>query len=305
MAVDPARWVVYAAFDEHGRPARHVDAQLSAYRAAGFEVFLVDTSPTVQAERRSGWERLATRWCQRANVGYDFASYRLGLSLLLGERGIDPAAIEVVFTNDSCFGPFMALDEVLARCRPVPRSRRVVFGITDSEEVSPHLQSYWLYVPAGAVDSVRTFFETMPLARDRDEAIRFGELALGTFLRREGIALVALSPVNLVIARFARFRARPLAIAELSLRRWCDRPKYSRKADTACLKWLLGRPTPARDLNATLAFGIDMVKAGMSPFLKRSLLRDNPYQDQRVARADVSRATDNASVAALFGFERS
>jgi hypothetical protein len=291
--------VVYATFALDGKPAGHAVDQLEAYASVGFQTLVVDTSPVLTRPRRLDWTGAATRWVRRPNVGYDFGSYRHGLTLLNADPGIADERLEVIFTNDSCLGPFMPIGKVLETFMSIPTNTNAVFGITDSNEITYHLQSYWLYFRPAVLPLAERFFSAMPLASDRDQAIAWGELALSRFLCENGCVLLAFSPIESVLSHFARFHTRGLAFLELGVRRLFKRPKYSLTADLACLKFLRGDESPA--LNPTLAFGLDMARKGMSPFIKRSLLRDNPYRDPRVPCPVDGCELNNAAVSQLLG----
>jgi hypothetical protein len=103
-----------------------------------------------------------------------------------------------------------------------------------------------------------------------------------------------------VLDRFARFRGYLPSLAELGLRRILKRPKYSERADTACLKHLLGR-TDALLVNPTLDFGVQLLRAGCSPFVKKELLRDNPHRDPHVPVGLDVATLRNADVERLLG----
>ena len=294
------RWVVYAAFDANGRAAPHAVAQLDEYRSLGFQTLVVDTSPTLSAQREADWHRSATDWLPRANVGYDFVSYRTGLETLVARRGVAIDRLSLILANDSCFGPFIPLRGVLESFDALPSDRRRLFGITENHEIRRHLQSYWLYMRPDVTPLVLAFLRAMPVPKDRAEAIAFGELALSDHLLAQGCELHAYLSAHAVLERFARFRGYLLSLAEFGVRRLMKRPKYSRRADTACLKHLLGR-ADAPLVNPTLDFGIHLLRAGRTPFVKKELLRDNPHRDPHVpAGLDVA-TLRNADVERLLG----
>ncbi len=74
----------------------------------------------------------------RTNIGYDFGSWKVGLT-----HAGEAVAKGVVFANDSVFGPCTDLAVIAAEmtARPVD-----VWGMTDSHEIEPHLQSYFFAV---------------------------------------------------------------------------------------------------------------------------------------------------------------
>ena len=300
VTLDGSRWVVFAAFDADGRAAPHAVAQLAEYRSLGFETLVVDTSPTLSAQREADWRSSATDWLQRPNVGYDFVSYRTGLETLVERKSVEIDRLALILANDSCFGPFIPLRGVLEGFDALPLDRPRLFGITENHEIRRHLQSYWLYMRPDVTPLVFAFLRAMPVPNDRAEAIAFGELALSDHLLAHGCELHAHLAARDVLERFARFRGYLPSLAEFGVRRLMNRPKYSRRADTACLKHLLGR-ADALLVNPTLDFGVNLLRAGCSPFVKKELLRDNPHRDPHIpAGLDVA-TLRNADVERLLG----
>jgi lipopolysaccharide biosynthesis protein len=282
MTAPNATWVIYAAFSPDGQPTPYAAEQVASYRELGFNTLVVDTSPHLSNARRAAWDRLATHWFQRANVGYDFTSYREGIEHLRATNAIEPGATAVLLTNDSCFGPFEQMHDVFVRIRRDGGPAKTVYAITDSYEFHHHLQSYWLYVPPDVLAVALEFFDEMRPLSGLDDAISFGELAFSRFLSERGCTLRALAPTAEVVPRFARFNGFALSLLEFGFRRLLRRPKYSRATDAACLRHLLHRPSPFEGFNPTLGLGIRMVEAGLTPFVKRRLLRENPYADPSI-----------------------
>jgi len=298
------RWVIYSTFDESGRAASHAVEQVRAYQRAGFDTLVIDISPHVSKERKHDWNEVASKWIRRPNTGYDFMSYREGLFLLC-EMSSEKEGLDVLFTNDSCFGPFTPMADVFRNFYELDESRNTVFGITDSYEKSYHLQSYWLLFKAPLLHLAIKFFASMVTAQDRDEAIVNGELALSRYLLDEGCVLKAFNPVESTVRHFAHFKGRFLSPLELGLRRFAGRPKFNDYADKACLKYLLRRRDFACDLNQTLAFGVHMFKKNMTPFVKRKLISENPYADPAIpAGLDVAKLS-NETLADLLSRRRS
>lgn len=295
----PLRWVVYASFDTEGRPAPHALDQLQAYRRAGFSTLVVDTSPLIGDARRQGWQDTATVWFQRPNIGYDFQSFNSGLKHLTGALGVDIARLHLILANDSCFGPFLDLEAVLAGFRDQPG--RCVFGITDSFEVHYHLQSYWLYFRPDVAPLAQQILAAMPIATGRSEAIETGELALSRLLRDQHCELRAYAPVADTMSRFSSHYGHIFSLLHLTLRRIAKRPLYTQRADGACLKLLLRRENALAYVNPTLDYGVAAFRAGLTPFVKKSLLRDNPSHDPSVPVGIDVASLNNADVQRLLG----
>jgi hypothetical protein len=269
------------------------------YKRAGWKTLLVDATPAICAERQRDWSESASAWMQRPNVGYDFASYRDGIERLQREFRIDVDATSLIMTNDSCFGPFIPMADILARLEERGSGDLGVYGITDSYEFHHHLQSYWLYFRPPAVSLVRSFLLDLPPIHGVQEAIHRGELGLSRYLAKNGCALLALCPTDEIIPRFALLHGRLLSILEFGLRRRLNAPRYNRETDRACMRYLRGLPDPYAKVNISIGLGAEMVRAGMNPLLKRRLLAENPYDAKSIpSDLDVDSMT-NLDVARL------
>jgi lipopolysaccharide biosynthesis protein len=176
---------VYAAFDAAGRAAPHAVAQLAEYRGLGFETLVVDTSPTLSAQREQDWRQIATDWQQRPNVGYDFISYRFGLETLIDRMGVDVERLSLILANDSCFGPFIPLRGVLEAFDALPRERPRLFGITENHEIRRHLQSYWLYMKPDVAPLVFEFLRAMRIPKTAPRPSRSASWRCRTTLCRK------------------------------------------------------------------------------------------------------------------------
>ena len=292
MATEP--WVVYATFDTDGLAAPFVEDQLVAYRQLGFQTLVIDTSPQPSGERIAAWQRSSTAWQWRANVGYDFMSYRVGLDVLLGKFGLSLAQLDLLLTNDSCYGPYSSLADIFKKFDAAPRDGKRVFGMTDSEEKGYHLQSYWMYFRSDVVEHAFNFLAKLDGITERDHAVEFGELGLSRYLLAQGCELAAFRSNVDVVKHFARFNGGFPSFLELAIRWWFERPRYTRDGDQACLRFMLGKTF---SFNPMLAFGSHLHFESMLPFVKRQLIRENPKADPFVPATPPPDLRDNHCVA--------
>ena len=291
------KWVVYSSFDADGRSTPYAAEQVAAYRALGFEVLIVDTSPFLSDDRKRDWDAGATRWFQRPNVGHDFGSYRAGAEMLVNELGLAPQRLDLLLANDSCFGPFVPLGQVFSHFDEFDREEKRVFGITDSHQILVHLQSYWIYFRSNVTPLALEFLRNMTLAADREEAIRHGELAMSEYLRAQGCVLTAYAPVVEMVSSFAKFRGSLPSLLELGARRILKRPKYTLRGDTECLRHLLGLPDKLQYFNPSAAFGSHLYYQRTVPFIKKNLFKENVYNDPRIETLGDVATLSNSDVA--------
>lgn len=296
-----SRWVILSTFDPQGRSSESTVEQVRAYRAAGFFVLVVDTSAEPSEARRSDWEQEATQWFRRVNNGYDFGSFKAGLLHLTQQGNVRTGESDVLITNDSCFGPFIPLQPIIEGFDRFPLGERRVFGMTDSVQEIHHIQSYWIYFRSDVLHlALDFFFDRMTDASNRDEAIAMGELALGRFLLSSNCKIEVVCPVHATVAHLAYFNSWFASTIELVLRRLLKRWKYNRAADTQCLRHLLHLPEKLQYFNPIVLFGVQLHQLRALPFVKKSMLRENVYQDPAIPTGiDDPASLTNADVMAL------
>ena len=107
---------------------------------------------------------------------------------------------EVTLVNDSCtlLGP---LDGIFDRARQHPEW--LFWGITDSQEVSPHLQTYFVSCRGPAIESLVKFVHGSVMCprrmKDKAVVIHEFEIALSTHMIKDGVGLNAVYPYDRVL----------------------------------------------------------------------------------------------------------
>jgi lipopolysaccharide biosynthesis protein len=167
----------------------------------------------------------------RRNIGLDFCAWREGLELFGLPRDNTES---LLLANDSVYGPLQPLAPLLAR---IVTGDADVWGLTDSEQIRFHLQSYFLAVGATAMrsDAWRRFWDGVRPFPSKHLMIRRYEIGLTQSLTRAGLRCRAVWP-----------------IADMAL------PNRA-----------------SRTVNPTHDLWRQLLDAGF-PFIKRELVRDNP-----------------------------
>ena len=157
----PSRVLFYAHFNKLGHLEDYVVYQLQQMRGIFDTIVFVSNSP-LSATAKQTLGSLCDHVSERANVGYDFAAWRDGMTAF----GWDALAgcDEVTVMNDTCFGPIFDFSEIHSRMQ----SRGVDFwgmttnlALTDLLENSrgetifapEHIQSYYMTFNAAVVSS--------------------------------------------------------------------------------------------------------------------------------------------------------
>ncbi len=201
----------------------------------------------------------------RPNEGWDFASYQAGIEAL-GTSQLRMLTI----CNDSVYGPLFPLAWLYDSMGKRPLD---VWAITCSEELSWHLQSYFLCFGSRALNSVgfKSFWSEMSTFNNRREAIRAGELVLSQRLMEQGLSLGAFCESLSKEQQPQIPRLWQRVLASLS-RRW-HQPDFYRDA----FAWLRGETSVAA--NPSLDMWLDLLEKENLPFVKRrALVSDQSFR---------------------------
>lgn len=190
----------------------HVAASgLSDKDAQSFQQALAEGSPPVTASVYA-----------RPNVGLDFGAWQFLL-----EHGCDADTDEILFANDSVFGPLLPLRPIVDRMRA---EKLQVWGMVRSEAVVQHLQSWFVCMTRAALDhpAIQRVFHQPFKEMSKDEIVLHGELGLGLALQTAGLSsgaawssprglarLLALNPMHTDWRSVLRSRQAPFIKTEL------------------------------------------------------------------------------------------
>lgn len=231
---------------------------LQSLRSAGFDIVLVSSSPHLDPGDVERARAICRDILHRTNIGLDFGSWRDALAQLGSLDGYQ----ELLLTNDSVYGPLQPFESVFAKMQ----QRECDFwGTTDCYMMGRHLQSYFLLLRRSVLDSpvFQGFWKDFVFFRNKDNVIRDYEIGLTARLQQAGFRYEVLCP------------AADLAATE---------------AEDSDARHLIDPRVRglAYDSSPPIAFWQALVLRHGFPFVKRELVRDNPYRLRSVARlADV------------------
>jgi hypothetical protein len=185
----PARVCLFSHFDRDGIVDDYVVRYLEALRGCALDIVFVSTAPTLRPEALARVAPLCAAVLLRENVGFDFGSWRAALDsypwILDGEL--------LVVANDSVYGPVRALRPLFDRMS----ARACDFwGMTESRQLSQHLQSYFLAFGKECLQSeaFRAFFADVAFFDDKKQVIDAYELTLTGRLAAAGLRWAAVAP---------------------------------------------------------------------------------------------------------------
>ncbi|WMJ67730.1 rhamnan synthesis F family protein [Stenotrophomonas sp. 24(2023)] len=207
------RVAVVAHFDAEGRLTRFTRDLLDGLLQHAERIVLVSTRLSPDAA-----ESLDARITViiRENVGYDFYSFRTGVLAVEGLYSYD----ELIIANDSVLMIDPAgLDRAFAKMRNVDCG---VWGMTESRQVSRHLQSYFLVFRRNVFFSqyFHQFWRDVRVLDDKWEIILSYEIGLTQWLLHHGVRIAsAFEPdaqgMRKLTARLKRKRERDAAPARV------------------------------------------------------------------------------------------
>jgi lipopolysaccharide biosynthesis protein len=188
-----ARIAVFVHYDRYGHIHDYVIHYLGALVEAGFEIVFVTNSP--RKFRKNVWRirPLCGLILRRKNIGYDFGGYKDGWLAIPKVTQLD----QLIFANDSAYGPFSDLAPLLSRCD----GNAAIWGMTDSWDSKFHLQSYFLLFKKEALTNARmlSFWRKVRYTQSKRSVIRKYEVGLTQEAIRSGLRCAALFPQHRVL----------------------------------------------------------------------------------------------------------
>lgn len=259
---------VFVHFDRRGVVHDFVLFYLRSLKDAGFKIVFVSNAAKLDQAGLESVRSLAHRVLRRTNVGYDFGAYKDGISVIP-----DLGALEfLLLANDSVYGPFSPIADLLARAD----SRRAQFwSLTDSWELTYHLQSYFLLFGHETLghQAFRKFWRGVRYINAKSYVIRHYEVGLSKALMRAGLRGAAL---------FSAREASRMVVDQVGVGALSD-PAVDKTSKTY-LDRMHDVVASGGALNISHFFWDRLIMQMGCPFLKRELIEKNPVAAPYVGR---------------------
>lgn len=182
---------IYAHFNSHSRVSEMVLKQLQEIHSAGFETILVSMSPIESKDELEKLRPLVRKVVIRKSFGRDFGAWH---DIIQTNQSLIRGAKEILLVNDSLLGPFRSMAPLFNSMR---LSGDGLFGLTDSPDYHPHLQSYFLlFRGRSSIDTLLQFMSRLKLSFNKTSMIQRGELGLARFFAANKIPMRALFPYD-------------------------------------------------------------------------------------------------------------
>jgi Rhamnan synthesis protein F len=130
--------VLFMHYDGRGLVRRQLLDYVRDLKENGRSVVFVSNAGQLQASAMSSLREICVAVILQRNIGYDFCAWRDALEFLgLPRRDTE----EVIFANDSVFGPLAPLGDILRR---INYNKADIWGLTEGWQFRYHLQSFFL-----------------------------------------------------------------------------------------------------------------------------------------------------------------
>jgi lipopolysaccharide biosynthesis protein len=176
------RVCLFSHYDRDSILDDHVLFYLRALSAAGLDIVLISSCPSLEPKSMAAARSLCSTIVFRENRGFDFAGWALAIRTL---RGILNAQ-EIVFANDSVYGPLRPLQPIFDRMSGPDCD---FWGVTENGQVARHLQSYFLVFKRKAIShpAFVDFWHGVRALRNKWQLIKAYEVGMTTRLSAQGL----------------------------------------------------------------------------------------------------------------------
>lgn len=180
------RIALYVHYSANGRVSGMVRYQLDLLRQAGFATVFISMAANIPEADWQAVRGLCALAIQRRNFGRDFGAWQDVLPEVRRRWGVPN---ELMLVNDSVLGPIRPMSPVLETMRAGGEG---LFGLTESLQGGPHLQSYMLLARGEAVTAdLMRFVESMFISHSKWLLIQLGEIRLSRWMRGQGHRVAA------------------------------------------------------------------------------------------------------------------
>ena len=244
----PGKLCVYAHFDPRGVVADYVHLMLKKLKGSGFAILFLSTAPDLRSDHMAQLEDTCWIVARRRNWCLDIGAWAVGAHWIerVFKKSVGDCE-QLLLTNDTVFGPLRPLDPIFEKMY----GRELdLWGITDSEVLAPHVQSYFLVLDRRGPAFFSRWIRNFEFLDDRLALIRRYEVGLSEAARAAGLRIGAWISYS-------------------------DLKDYSRNHPDRLFPTVLEK-LRAREgrVNPTHAFWRECLRDFGSPFIKRDLLRN-------------------------------
>jgi len=261
-APDATRIALYVHYSANGLISEMVRYQLELLRQAGFAIVFISMAASIPQADWQAARGLCALVVQRRNFGRDFGAWQDLMPEVRRRWGIPQ---ELMLVNDSVLGPIRPLTPILETMRAGGDG---LFGLTESLQGGPHLQSYLLLASSKRASAdIMRFVETMFISHSKWLLVQLGEIRLARWMRQRGHRVAAVFGYDRIVQALL---ADPAERTRIKTANWRLR-NLDQLSDEQVATLLGDWPlNPTHHLWHVLAARLDF------PFLKTELVARNP-----------------------------
>ena len=180
------RIALYVHYSANGQVSDMVRYQLGLLGELGFAIVFISMAACIPEDDWQAARALCALVVQRENFGRDFGAWH---DLMPEVRRRWPHPEELILANDSVLGPIHPFAAVIEAMRAGGEG---LFGLTESLQGGPHLQSYLLLARGkAAVRDLMRFLQTLHVSHSKWLLVQMGEIRLARWMRRRGHRVAA------------------------------------------------------------------------------------------------------------------
>lgn len=244
------RLVFFAHFDPHNQVDEYVRFYIEKLYSLGSTIIFVSGSPDLREESAAKVAPYCAAIYTRRTLSLDFGSWHLAWQQMKRKHWRLESFEQLLFANDSVYGPLFDLSEMFAEFHGAD-----MYGVTESKEQEPHLQSYFLLwsLNPRTRSFIEEFWKNFRYVVRKETLIKRCEIGISQQARKWGLQQKAF--ISNAAARHAA------ALYE----------DHEYKAELR-----------AGDLNNTLYLWDVLIAQLRCPFLKTDLPRRNRYGSEKL-----------------------
>ncbi len=266
--------VLFMHYDGRGGVRPQLFDYMRDLKENGRDIVFVSNAGKIRPEPMAALQDICTSIIIRRNIGYDFGAWRDALDHL----GLPRADTqEIIFANDSVFGPLLPLGDTLRR---LDYNKADIWGLTESWQVRYHLQSFFLAFGPKALKSetFKKFWGAVRPVPAKVYVVKEYEIGITQAMVRGGLSCAAIWGYDALIKQVRREGLEHLFVKDETEMGKADPIRLTRKLQALRIRDAVARRVP---LNPTSDLWRQLLISGF-PFIKRELLRDNPTKVEDV-----------------------
>lgn len=191
---------IFSHYDPDGSIDPYVEYYLRELARCDCDIIFV-TAPNTQPSALEHIKTYCKKIIAKSNQGRDFAAYRLAIQTESNLFHYE----KVILANDSVYGPLFNIQKVIDFG---DKHQLDLWSVTDSNEITYHLQSYFLVFSKSLVQHhlFMKFWKKIYSLKNRLNIVQYYELGLSTYFLKKGFKIKAYCDYTLLNDKIVFFK---------------------------------------------------------------------------------------------------